>query len=88
MPAIMMMADVLVKGGKIAVNQMEDHLSIGVTSSHLLNASKLANISKIIEGKDVDENISSYAPLYYLITYVKDANANIRLSGNELIIEG
>ncbi len=88
MPAIMLMADVLVKGGKLIVNQLDDHLSISITSSHPLNASKLANISKIINGLDIDENISSFAPLYYLITYVNEANAKIRLNGSELIIEG
>ena len=88
MPAIMMMADVLVKGGTITVSQLEDHLSINITSSHSINASKLANISKIIEGREVEENISSFAPLYYLITYINDANAKIRLNGSELIIEG
>ena len=84
----MIMADVLVKGGTITVSQLEDHLSINITSSHSINASKLANISKIIEGREVEENISSFAPLYYLITYINDANAKIRLNGSELIIEG
>ena len=88
MPGIMMMADVFVKGGKLTVNQLEDHLSINITSPLPINASKLANISKIIDGYEVDENISSFAPLYYLITYVNEANAKIRLNGSELIIEG
>ena len=88
MPAVMMMADVLVKGGEINVDQGDECLSINVTSPYPVNASKIANITKILEGNDITENISSYAPLYYLISYIDGTKTNIYLNGNTLIIGG
>ena len=86
MPSIMMMADVIIKAGKISVKQTDVSLEIEVSSDSNLNSSKLENISKIINNLEVSENISSYAPLYYLLAYTNESGINVKLENNKLII--
>lgn len=86
MPSVMMMADAIIKGGMVKVNQTEDALIIEINSSAPLNKSKLDNISNILNNVGIDENKSSYAPLYYLISYLQDSGVNIKLAENKLII--
>lgn len=86
MPAVMMMADTLIKGGKIAVQQTEDDLRITALSEAPLNSEKLKNIADAIKGKEPDENPSSYAPLFYLLAYLDDTGVAVRLDGATLII--
>ena len=86
MPAVMMMADVIIKGGKVRVTQTENALLITSESPAPLNGAKLANISKILDGEEPEENVSSYAPLYYLLSYLNKSGVSIRLGGETLII--
>ncbi|MBR5154318.1 MAG: hypothetical protein IKW58_01170 [Alphaproteobacteria bacterium] len=86
MPSVMMMADVIIKGGKIIVNQTDSALEIEVSSENNLNNAKLDGINKILNNQEVNENISSYAPLYYLLDYAKDSKVNVRIKNNTLII--
>ena len=86
MPAIMMMADVVIKGGNIAINETNTCLEIKLTSDTNLNTSKLKGISDILSGLEVNENISSYAPLYYLLEHAKASGVNIKLKDSTLII--
>ena len=86
MPAIMMMADVIIKGGKIVVNETECSLNIEVSSDNNLNVSKLKGIESVINSLEVSENISSYAPLYYLIANTNNSNAKVKLVNNTLVI--
>ncbi|MBR6663793.1 MAG: hypothetical protein IKL33_03090 [Alphaproteobacteria bacterium] len=86
MPSVMMMADILIKGGEIVVKQTDNSLKIEVSSSEKLNISKLNDIQKILNKQEVNENISSFAPLYYLLTYTNKARANVFLNGSTLVI--
>ncbi|MCM1324283.1 MAG: hypothetical protein NC218_08980 [Acetobacter sp.] len=86
MPAVMMMADVLIKGGKISVKQTAHSLLIIPESSALLNGAKLANISKILKNEEPEENQSAYAPLYYLLAYLDESGVNVKLNGETLVI--
>ena len=86
MPAIMMMADVIIKGGKIVVNETECSLNIEVSSDNNLNVSKLKGIESVLNSLEVSENISSYAPLYYLIANTNNSNAKVKLVNNTLVI--
>ena len=86
MPAIMMMADTLIKGGKIIVKQTDTALQIIPESPAPLNGAKLANIAKILKGEEPEENLSSYAPLYYLLAYLAESGVGIKLNGETLII--
>ena len=86
MPSVMMMADVIIKGGEITVKQTDNALKIEVSSSEKLNISKLEDIKKILNNQNVNENISSFAPLYYLLAYTNKAKANVFLDGSMLVI--
>lgn len=86
LPAVMMMADVIVKGGKLTVKQTDCSIEIIPQSPAPLNGAKLANIAKILDGDEPEENPSSYAPLYYLLAYLEESGVNIRLNGETLII--
>lgn len=86
MPAVMMMADTLIKGGKIMVRQTETSLCISAESASPLNASKLTNITRVLNGEEAEENPSSYAPLYYLLAYLDDSGVRVTLKDNTLII--
>lgn len=86
MPAVMMMADALIKGGKIIVRQTETSLCITAESAAPLNTTKLANITRVLNGKEAEENPSSYAPLYYLLAYLADSGVRVTLKDSTLII--
>ena len=87
MPSIMMMADIIIKGGEIKVTQTESSLIIEPVSDFNLDSSKLKNINNILIGKDVeDNNPSSYAPLFYLLSYLNGSGVNVSLKENKLVI--
>lgn len=86
MPSVMMMADILIKGGKIAVKETSTHLEIKVSSDANLNISKLKGISDILTNIEIEENISSYAPLFYLLEYAKSSGVSVKLEDSTLII--
>ena len=86
MPSVMMMADTIIKGGKINVIQTDESLIIEANSSSPLNTNKLNNIANILKGNDVEDNISSYAPIYYLISYLAGSGVVMNIDGNKLII--
>ena len=86
MPSIMMMADVIIKDGNIVVKETETALNIKASSNANLNTSKLKSIEDILNGIDVNDNISSYAPLFYLLEYTKLSKINVSICDNTLII--
>ena len=86
MPSVMMMADTLVKGGKIEVMQNDLGIHVTAVSETPLNASKLENIDLVIAGKEACENPSLYAPLHYLLQYLEDREVPVKRAGNTLII--
>lgn len=86
MPAVMMMADVIIKGGKISVKQTESSIEITPQSPATLNGAKLANIAKVLAGEMPEENQSSFAPLYYLLSYLEESGVTVSLNGETLVI--
>ena len=87
MPSVMMMADTIIKGGEVKIIQTENSLIIEVNSSYNLDNGKLKNIDNVLSGRDVeDNNPSSYAPLYYLLTYLNGSGVNVSLKENRLVI--
>lgn len=86
MPSVMMMADTLVKGGKIEVMQNDLGIHVTAVSETPLNASKLENIDLVLSGNEATENPSLYAPLHYLLQYLEDREVPVKRSGNTLII--
>lgn len=87
MPSVMMMADTIIKGGEVKVIQTENSLIIEVNSSYNLDNGKLKNIDNVLSGREVeDNNPSSYAPLFYLLTYLNGSGVNVSLKENRLVI--
>ena len=86
MPSVMLMADAVIKNGTVAVTQTETNLQIKVSSDTPLNQTKLTNIAKILGGNEPDENPSSYAPLYYLMSYLEGSGVSLKFSDNTLFI--
>ncbi len=86
MPSVMMMADTLIKGGEIVVNQTDTSLEISATSNAPLNTGKLANITRVLQHEEVEENPSTYAPLFYLLAYLGKSGVSVRLNQQTLVI--
>jgi hypothetical protein len=87
MPSVMMMADTIIKGGEVKVIQTENSLIIEANSSNNLDNGKLKNIDNVLSGRDIeDNNPSSYAPLFYLLTYLNGSGVNVSLKENRLVI--
>lgn len=87
MPSVMMMADTIIKGGEVKVIQTENSLIIEANSSYNLDNGKLKNIDNVLSGREVeDNNPSSYAPLFYLLTYLSGSGVNVSLKENRLVI--
>lgn len=86
MPSVMMMADTLVKGGKIEVKQNDLGIHVTAQSEVPLNAAKLENIDLVLAGKEASENPSLYAPLHYLLQYLSDKDVPVKRVDNTLII--
>lgn len=86
MPAVMLMGDVIIKGGVLEVKQNDSGIRVEVKSDFALDEAKLANIDLIIKGIEVKENPSAYAPLYFLLTYLRGSDVLIKRENNVLII--
>ena len=80
------MIDAIIKGGKIVVYQKEHGLHIQVVSDNQLNTGKLEQIDMVIKGNEVTENPSSFAPLYYLLSYLEESKVPVFREQNTLII--
>ncbi|MBR5599507.1 MAG: hypothetical protein IKW39_05650 [Alphaproteobacteria bacterium] len=86
MPAVMMMADIVIKTGKISVFETENSLRIEVSSEDKLNLNKLKSIENVLNNEKPEYNISSFAPLYYLLAYTNENEVKVYLDGTSLVI--
>lgn len=86
MAAVMMMADTIVKGGKLKVEQKEHGIHVTAASDAPLNQNKLEQIDGVIAGKIISENPSTFAPLYYLLSYLEESNVPVSRKENTLIV--
>ncbi len=86
MSAVMMMSDTIVKGGNIKVEQKEHGIHITATSKAPLNTNKLEQMDLIISGHEISENPSTFAPLYYLLSYLSESHVPVIRRENTLII--
>ena len=85
MPAVMLMADTLIKGGKVIVKQNAVGIHVDVLSDATLNVHKFSEIDLILAGQEMTDNPSVYAPLYYMMAYL-DEGIEIRRQDQTLII--
>jgi len=62
---VMILADVLIKGGKITVKEQGEELLAQVYSEYPLAVEKIKNIGMVLSGS-YPENAAQYAPIVYL----------------------
>lgn len=65
MLAIMIMADVIIKGGQIEAREFDSHFAVIIHSDNPLSAEKINNIKSVLRG-ELPENPAPYAPVVYL----------------------
>ncbi len=88
MLGVMIVADALVKGGKIEVEDDGQRLVIATVGA-ALSAEKVSQMSKIVQGQQPD-NLAFYAPLLYLCHNVSLPGRSLRLldsQGLALLVE-
>lgn len=76
MLAVMILADTMIRGGKIEVE--EDHQSLAVVSfaQGAISNEKIAAIKELLQGK-LPENLAQYAPVFYLQEILKSTKYKI-----------
>lgn len=88
MLGIMVMSDIIIKGGEITVSAA-DKLKIRLVSPNALSSERKMNILSINQGT-LPENLAQYAPMICLQTIAEEKGKNIQFretEGIELIIE-
>ncbi len=88
MLGIMVMSDIIIKGGEITVSATEK-LKIRLVSPNALSSERKMNILSINQGT-LPENLAQYAPMICLQTIAEEKGKNIQFKeteGLELIIE-
>lgn len=88
MLGIMVMSDIIIKGGEITVSAV-DKLKIRLVSPNALSSERKMNILSINQGT-LPENLAQYAPMICLQTIAEEKGKNIQFretEGLELIIE-
>lgn len=88
MLGIMVMSDIIIKGGEITVSATEK-LKIRLVSPNALSSERKMNILSINQGT-FPENLAQYAPMICLQTIAEEKGKNIQFretEGIELIIE-
>jgi len=82
MLAVMCAADTIIKGGNIEVASNATHLKIAANSPSPLAAIKIAAMNGILKGK-MPENLSLYAPFFYMCQLLTNADRKIQLECSE-----
>lgn len=79
MVAIMILADVLIKGGQVEAREVGNKLAVIINSQTPLAAEKIKNIKQILSGHKPDSNIAQYAPVFYLQELLQQENKHVTL---------
>ncbi len=88
MLACMCAAETIVRGGIVKVSSTRQAVIISAISESPLAKGKMADMQTVLEG-GIPENISQYAPLYYLQKILNEQNRKLTinvLSGFSLLI--
>lgn len=62
---IMILADTIIKGGRIEAREVDSHFAAIIHSPSPLSAEKIKNIKTVLQGT-MPENMAQYAPVVYL----------------------
>ena len=88
MLACMCAAEVIIRGGTVKVSSTRQAVIISALSESPLAQNKISSMQMVLDG-EVPENISQYAPLYYLNEIIKENELKLTinvLNGFSLII--
>ena len=79
MLAVMILADVLIKGGEINVSEQNCKLFVNISAVSKISASKTEDILALLSGQK-EEYLAQYAPVFYLKNLVNKSDMTLCLS--------
>jgi histidine phosphotransferase ChpT len=79
MLGIMACADTIIKGGFIKAVEDNDKLSVSAASEYNLSKPKIDAMIGILSGTIPEENLSLYAPLFYLLEIAKQSGKKVKI---------
>lgn len=79
MLAVMILADVLIKGGEINVSEQNCKLFVNISAVSKTSASKTEDILALLSGQK-EEYLAQYAPVFYLKNLVNKSDMTLCLS--------
>lgn len=79
MLAVMILADVLIKGGEINVFEQNCKLFVNISAVSKISASKTEDILALLSGQK-EEYLAQYAPVFYLKNLVNKSDMTLCLS--------
>ncbi len=82
MLGVMLLTDILIRGGTVSIAEAEGKLALAVTSDFALSADKIENIKSIFTGA-VPENQAQYAPAFCLKALQEEQNLSLRVLPGE-----
>lgn len=82
MLAVMILADVTIKGGEINVFEQNCKLFVNISAVSKVSASKTEDILALLSGQK-EEYLAQYAPVFYLRDLIKSSDMQICISDNE-----
>lgn len=78
MLSVMILAETLVRGGTVSVTEQAGRLTVSAAGEVPPSADKLARIKNVLCGQDTEPN-AQFAPVWYLLSLIKQANINLYL---------
>lgn len=79
MVCAMIMADVVIKGGKISIFESNNKLYVNVCTVSKLSEQKINAISALLSGQEA-EYLAQYAPVFYLRDLIKASGVRVSAS--------
>lgn len=82
MLAVMILADVTIRGGEINVFEQNCKLFVNISAVSKISAPKAEDILALLSGQK-EEYLAQYAPVFYLRDLIKSSDMQICISDNE-----
>ena len=82
MLATMCVADTIVRGGEISINTN----TISVSTSSSLSQVKIEAMINILNGKKIENNVSLYAPLFYLLDVLQKTGRKLTIQHTDKLV--
>ena len=82
MLAVMILADMLIKGGKISVFEKDCKLFVNISALSKTSVQKCSDVIALLSGRQ-EEYLAQYAPVFYLIKVINSSDLRLRISETE-----